>query len=729
VPGAPISVRRPRPPLLLAFALALLPLGLAPEPTVACPTTKPVITFPVSSVPSPPYTRVSGPVGVSITLPPLPAGWEWTDFVQLKVTKVPGPTQFILGQLLNQQSAYVLWDAPTFLNGIYSLTVTVGVRFTPTGGECGATSLGVAVELVNPSFTRNGSDEEIACPCRECDEQETRSSTDPRTGLQSFDVPITSWASHGASHGFSLRYSSTGPVDPQAPPAPALNGLGEGTQRWSHPYAHSISLWRGQTGKEYALWQANGRALGFQKSGTTWTAPDSGLSLTAGGGTVTSPSYPCNGGTATLQVPQAWFVVKDDEGTEFEFNKSVPGGQTHLVWQTGNCAAYPTYLLTRIRDRWGRVLNVTWSSGAEPRVTQVRDGDGTGLTLAYSGGLLISVADVQGRTHTLAYTAVPDENGVTRQKLTGITVYGPGAPNRAVYNWAFSYRDDANPSLAYGGTYTGDLVIAKTEPDGRSTSYRFEPVILFGASKLRLRKQDWDGRVTRIAWSDPEATGGERVITRIQESPTQALLTYPGGVAIRYLYTMGRLTGMQEVATGRTWSWSYDSKNNLTSVRTPLEATGSPLVQHDYLFDSANRIDQVTTRVRQADGSLGDPVETQFNDLNLPTQVKAFARAGSGNLDQVTRYEYDGGGALTVGNLTKVIEAWGTPLQQESLLFYDTPDGTWGLPTRSRNTVGAEGSIDYHDTTGLALTATSPQNLAVPVGHVKGGTKMLKRAK
>ena len=32
-------------------------------------------------------------------------------------------------------------------------------------------------------------------------------------------------------------------------------------------------------------------------------------------------------------------------------------------------------------------------------------------------------------------------------------------------------------------------------------------------------------------------------------------------------------------------------------------------------------------------------------------------------LDQVSQFQYDGGGALTVGNLTKILEAFGTTVQ------------------------------------------------------------------
>jgi YD repeat-containing protein len=153
-------------------------------------------------------------------------------------------------------------------------------------------------------------------------------------------------------------------------------------------------------------------------------------------------------------------------------------------------------------------------------------------------------------------------------------------------------------------------------------------------------------------------------------------------VSVRYNFTGEDLTGVTDLATGRTWSSTYDSKHNLLTVRSPLEqATAEPLVKYEYVYDSAGRIDQVTARYRQDDGTLGDPVETQFNDLALPTQMTAFARPGSGNADQVTQFEYDGG-TLTVGNLTKVTEAPGDPLQQATQLFYEGVDGAVGLPTR-----------------------------------------------
>jgi YD repeat-containing protein len=208
----------------------------------------------------------------------------------------------------------------------------------------------------------------------------------------------------------------------------------------------------------------------------------------------------------------------------------------------------------------------------------------------------------------------------------------------------------------------------------------------------------------------------ERVISRTKDSMTQVTMTLPGGPQVRYNYTGSDLTSVTDLSTSRTWQYTYDTKHNLLTVRSPLEASGNPLVQYDYLFDSNGLIDQVTAKYRQDDGSLGDPVETQFNDLNLPTQVKAYARAGSGNVDQITQFQYDGG-TLTVGNLTKITEAFGQPQQQATTLAYPSPNGAYGLPGSATNEVLATSSLTYDNTTGRLLTASSPQNLVVGTNH------------
>jgi RHS repeat-associated protein len=307
---------------------------------------------------------------------------------------------------------------------------------------------------------------------------------------------------------------------------------------------------------------------------------------------------------------------------------------------------------------------------------------------------------------------VPDENGTNRQKLTSVTVLGPGSPNRVTHTWGFSYRDAANPNLAYGGTCTGDLCIARTDPTGLVTSYRYQSV----NSPSRPTEDDWMGRISSVRWLDSsEGTTVEKVITRTASGQT-GTLTYPGSVVRQYTYSTDyTLTSVYHPGADRLWQYSSDPQRNIRTIRGPAERyTTSPLTEISYVKDGDGHITQETVKTRQADDTLGDPVETQYNALNLPTQVKRYARPYTGVADLVTRLEYDGGGTLTQGNLTRVIEAYGTAEQRETQHFYE---GSWGLRSRTRNAVGGDTLYGYDSATGWLLSTASPQNLVVGSTH------------
>ena len=87
----------------------------------------------------------------------------------------------------------------------------------------------------------------------------------------------------------------------------------------------------------------------------------------------------------------------------------------------------------------------------------------------------------------------------------------------------------------------------------------------------------------------------------------------------------------------------------------------------------------------------------------------------------MTELQYDNGAPIVIGqspgNLTKITDAVGSSLAQATSLFYEGQDGTWGLPTKVRNWVGADSVFDYHEHKGWLLSTASPENLLVPVGH------------
>jgi YD repeat-containing protein len=661
-------------------------------------------------------TGLSGIVRVDITRTTGGAPYQWFNTAPVVDVYDTTPTHslhaFGSAVVLGGGAFYFEFDAALFTPGLYEI-YSQDLIWDPTHPlyTCYPPTT-VQVTISPPLIDRHAGADKLRCPGGR-DGAQTGSTTSPFTGSQSWTVPITSWAYKGATLSFGLIANSVSLVDPQAtdplgadpdePLTPNFAGLSEKNSKWTHPYAQWIDLFRDETGHEYAVWHRGGGYLAFPNSATGFVSPDSYHVIASTDGTSSSTvNYPCNGSTASVTAPYQTFTITDADGTRYFFNQPQSGTGIHLSWTTANCTALPHYLLSRIEDRWGRAVNLTWSdvtvgAGTEKRCTAVRDAGGTGLTLSYpnSDGLLRSVTDPQGRTHSIAYTAVPDETlptPVNRQKLTSVTVYGAGSPNRTLRTWTFSYRDASNPNLAYGGTgkYTGDLVIAKTEPDGLTTNYQYEGNFLDPADHTRPREPDWDGRVTRIAWNDSSegltGTGQspEYAIIRTKDSATRSTLTYPSSdgvtLSIRYDYTGDDVTSVTDLATGRVWSYTYDGYHNLKTVRSPLEATGNPLIQFDYVLDSSGHVTQRTAQVRKDDGSLGDPVEVQFNVLNLPTQLKAYARAGSGNLDQVTQFQYDNGAPIVLGspgNLTKVTEAVGRRSSR-------TPPSSTMLPTALR---------------------------------------------
>src|SRR4029079_12553318 len=115
---------------------------------------------------------------------------------------------------------------------------------------------------------------------------------------------------------------------------------------------------------------------------------------------------------------------------------------------------------------------------------------------------------------------------------------------------------------------------------------------------------------------------------------------------------------------------------------------------------------------------LGGQSTTLYNTLNLPTEFRAVAAAGSGHVDQVTRFTYDGG-TLSSGNLTQVVAAYGTPSEQTAGAEYTNslyPD----LPTAVIDSLGRRSTATYFRDGSLA-TATSPQNLVAPLGDPDRG--------
>jgi hypothetical protein len=357
--------------------------------------------------------------------------------------------------------------------------------------------------------------------------------TDPRTGSQDFVVPITYWMDHDDPNFFAINYSSGRRDIPKNLNDPhEFNNfarLSERNSRWRHSYSQWIDqIQASETGNTYALLHTDSVDLAFRSTFVNGKTFENGASYAkdptyaihlSSTGSVTY-NYSCGNEHKSLSfiVPTSYVAEMADK-TRYIFDK--------LVWLEGDCRVAPHYLLTRIESDDGSALKINWSLGSRPRVISVRDKSLHGLDFIYTNDLLTSVKDAAGRVHTFAYSSVPDENQVNRKKLTGIKIMAAKPPHPVFRKWTFGYRDEARPSFHYGGTYTGDLVIRKSDPLGKTTEYEYEPVKIEDRTKSRSA---WQGRIAKITSRVKEnGVWVYRVTTRQVISDREVRLYYSDG--------------------------------------------------------------------------------------------------------------------------------------------------------------------------------------------------------
>jgi len=559
--------------------------------------------------------------------------------------------------------------------------------------------------------------EDDACGCPVCG-QPGNSTIDPRSGAVSFQVPLSGFEFRGVDLGLTFTYNSNAKADPRfdslnlpgVDPAGDLARMSRRNSRWTHNWAQAIEVVSDGV-LQKALWHTGtGGTVSFERTVSgVWVSSDSFHTLVSGGATITNvrarSTHASGGGTVEderliqVTLPFSWFELRDGDGTvhRFEFP----------VWQKGTGAAVAYFPLQRTRDRWGRGVDLVWQGGNLMTVTENQTSMGTPkkLTFAYPGGLLQTVQDAAGRTHTLGYLSVVDELGMARQKLASVSVAGPGTP-AVSYFWQFGYGNPGEPG-PYGGSYTGDLVIQKTEPTGKVAYYQYGTV-----NSNRDGHADWDGALQQTWYVDAGVTH------TISRNGTR--LIYPGGAAYTYDYAGHELSSVLEEASGRQVWYEYDTLHHLTGVRTKLEAPGEFLWQADYETNPDQSIKKVTITDAEDNVSV-----THVGAHSLPTAQVAYRRAVNPQpYDKLTTWLYDGQAQPVPGqpnNVTQVqsftgnvaTDVWAPiPGSNVSLAYgaATAPD----LPTSSTELVWRVWQMGY-DSAGRPSSVTSPVNRVLPV--------------
>ena len=359
--------------------------------------------------------------------------------------------------------------------------------------------------------------------------------------------------------------------------------------------------------------------------------------------TTTGPMGP--GWTSTYlakvsAAPNGDVTVRDGSGQQIVFVKQSSGGfraegagratltqvtggyellhrdQTRLRFGTGG-------RLVWMRDRNGKGISLAYDGGGNP--TSATDAAGRSYTFTTSGGLLTRVALPDGRSVSYGYTSgrlatVTDlRGGVTtysydtggrltrivdqRGNTVALNTYGPDGrvtTQADALGRSTSFAWDPTTQIATvtdpkGGVwtdmYSGNVLVQRTDPLGRSTSYQYD-------TDLTLRAvTDPLGRTTRMTY---DALGN--VLSETDPLGATTVWTYNG---------LNDPTSERD-ANGRTTHYGYDGSGNLTSTSRPEGAStsyemdpvalGLPATMTDgrggvtrYSYDAAGNLTSVTT--------------------------------------------------------------------------------------------------------------------------------------
>lgn len=482
------------------------------------------------------------------------------------------------------------------------------------------------------------------CGCAACETMPGHSSIAPAEGNLSFEVPVTQWVYRGANIHLNLTYNSHSDADaslanypPWHPGALSDHRRGLGyNPKWTHTFAQWVE--KSASGEGYVWTRSDGHRILFPARSwdavtKTWTgaADDSFNSFTAykeGPDKFTivyGPSSDANGNQIApkpilVTTDTGSVVLHDGHGTYYRFEK--------IFWQKKDgfdAYAFPYWLLSSIRDRWGRQLTVQWSTPTTEghiSVQRVSDGDGRQLLFNLDGdGLISSIQDPYGRVHSLARS---NYGANSQRRLTGATVLGPGSPNRAVRSWSFNY-----------GGPNSDLVVFKREPAGKAVHYSYEI-----PPEPRLVDNDFDGRLTE-AYTESEGTTRGLLIQRL--GPGE--MVYPGNQRFLFEYTGHHITQINNVNRGTIVNYQYDQWGNRISSSINGTSLGTTTYTYGRLFAR-----EITGFIENSPTGL--TTEVTIGNWNLPLQVQVKTPARS---EYSANFFYDGAESPYGGNLLRTV--------------------------------------------------------------------------
>lgn len=356
------------------------------------------------------------------------------------------------------------------------------------------------------------------------------------------------------------------------------------------------------------------------------------------------------------------------------------------------------YVLSRITNRVGRSVDLTWSSGR--RLLQVTE-TGSGLvllSLTYGGnGLLASVTDAYGRQVSYGYSYPANLSVLCLTWVSQVVPAGtPNPPMRYTYNYV-SFGSDKPllssitvPSPTGSGVATSTLqyrngrVAARVDANGNRTEYSYDL-----ANRLTtVTVKDPSGTNTVYTWTQKynesrantgtiDAQGNQVTIeyndqvnpyrpTRIvdrdgkvttytyDEFGNVLTVTNPRGIITTYTYDkstfpLGRLVSVQEGNKTPTTYTYYEPSGLVQSVTSPKPGSlNGETVTTTYTYDSLGNVLTVTSPGNNATQQMVTVYNyTQDGDYTQPAKVGQPLTV-TDNLGNMTHYRYDARGNRTV---------------------------------------------------------------------------------
>ncbi|MGI9106915.1 MAG: hypothetical protein ACR2G4_11775 [Pyrinomonadaceae bacterium] len=290
------------------------------------------------------------------------------------------------------------------------------------------------------------------------------------------------------------------------------------------------------------------------------------------------------------------------------------------------------YALSRITNRMGQSITLTWSGSRV--LTQVSDTDSGGalLSLSYGGdGRLASATDRYDRQISYGYNAPYGSNAGLLRTVSQVVSVGTGNPPA---RWTYGYAVMGQllnritvPSATGSGTSTATInydslgrVASLVDANGIQRVYTYNA----GTTQVQVKNaanvvvQSWtqkftgqrgtgvtdaNNKSTTIEYNDPQNPGKPTRVTDKNDKATTytydqygnvLTVTNPRNVTTTYIWNytafpLGRLTSVQEGAKPATTVTYYEPSGLVQSLMSP-SPTGSGTVTTFYTYDSLGNV-------------------------------------------------------------------------------------------------------------------------------------------